>query len=163
MATLVHEVEVAALYKNPSDGEIAAQTLRGQGCQEVDVFPVTSKTIPLLHTNERGKLRRICLTAASIPGGFILGAICASPIALIFGPLFTGPVAVVAGIAGAVLTTDYAQRRCMPKVEAHEGEGVIVRAECPREQEATVVDIMRKAHADDISVDEYDETDVIYA
>lgn len=163
MATLVHEVEVAALYRNPGDGEMAAQTLRQRGCPEVDVLPVNDKTIPLLHTEDRGRLRRICLTSAAIPGGFILGGICASPIALIFGPLFTAPVAVVAGIAGAVLTTDYAQRRCQPKVEAHEGEGVIVRAECPREQEAAVVEIMRQAHADDISIDEYDETDVIYA
>ncbi|MFN7938555.1 MAG: hypothetical protein U0R19_34825 [Bryobacteraceae bacterium] len=163
MATLVHEVEVAALYRNPGDGEIAAQTLRERGCPEVDVLPVNSKTIPLLHTKERSRPRRICFTAAAIPGGFILGAICASPIALIFGPYFTAPIAVVTGIAGAVLATDYAQRRAAPKVVAHEGEGVIVRAECPREQEAAVVDIMKHAHADDISVDEYDETDVIYA
>jgi hypothetical protein len=162
MASVVHEVEVAALFRNPAEGEKAAQALRERGCQEVDVFPVTSRTIPLLHTEERGRLRKFCLTSAAIPCGFLAGAICASPIALIFGPLFTAPIAVVAGIAGSILATDYASRLPKREPEIHEGEGIIVRAECPRDQEAGVLDVLKKTHADDISVDEFDETDIIY-
>jgi hypothetical protein len=163
MATLVHDVEIAALYRNPVDGEMAAQALRDRGCGEVDVFPVTSQTIPLLHTEERSRLRRIGLNMAAVAAGFILGAICAAPIALIVGPLFTVPIAVVTAIAGAVLATSAVRSRRHPRVEAHEGEGVIVRAECPREQEAAVVDIMEKMHADDINVEEHDESKLTFA
>lgn len=162
MASIVHEVEIAALYRNSDEGQKAAQALRDQGCEEVDVFPVTSKTIPMLHTEERGKLRRICLTLAAVPAGFVAGGICASPIALIFGPLFTSPIAAVAGFAGAALATDYTRRRLKPQPKAHEGEGIIVRAECPRDNEARVVEVFKKTHADDISVDEFDEADFIY-
>ena len=162
MASIVHEVEIAALYRNSDEGQKAAQALREQGCEEVDVFPVTEKTIPMLHTEERGRLRRICLTSAAVPAGFVAGGICASPIALIFGPLFTAPIAVVAGIAGAVLATDCAARRLKPQSKAHEGEGIIVRAECPRNEEAQVVAVFQKTHADDISINEFDEADFIY-
>ncbi|MBL8178726.1 MAG: hypothetical protein JNK48_28890 [Bryobacterales bacterium] len=162
MASVVHEVEVAALYRNSDEGQKAAAALRESGCEEVDIFPVTEKTIPLLHAKERGRLRRFCLTSAAIPSGFLAGGICASPIALIFGVGFTVPIAVVAGIAGSVLATDYVRRLPARQPEAHEGEGVIVRAECPRDRKAGVVELFQKTHADDISIDEFDEADFIY-
>lgn len=157
-----HILVVSGFYDHQQDGEKAAQTLRENGWDHVDVFPANDSNLKALHIGRRGHVKRFSLTVAAFPVGFVLGALLAIPIALVFGKIFAGPVAIGLGIIGIALATAFVREHWTPPCDHHSDEAVLVTTEVSYEKGKAIVEAIQKTKPDEVDIEDIVETDFMY-
>jgi hypothetical protein len=157
-----HILAVSALYDHQQDGEKAAQLLRDNGWDHVDVFPANDSNLKVLHVGRQAHTKRFFLTVVAFPIGFLLGALTAIPTGLIVDKFFAGPVAVGLGLVGIAIATAFVRDHWTPPCDHHSNEAVLVITEVDHEKRKAIIDALRKTKPDEVDVEDIVETEFMY-
>lgn len=157
---MTYALEVSGLFEHRDAGEQAAQALRAKGYSDVEVMPVNDRSMNLTHLRQHERWIRFGLKVLSIPVGFVLGALCATPLAYIFSTTFAWPMAVVCGLIGVILCFAWVNYRFGE--QHHSKESVIVTACCALNERKEIVHTLHEVHADKIVVNNLSEADYHY-
>jgi hypothetical protein len=157
-----HILVVSGFYDHQQDGEKAAQTLRENGWDHVDVFPANDSNLKVLHIGRHAHAKRFFLTVAALPIGFALGALWGIPTGLVVDKIFAGPVAVGLGIIGIALATAFVRDHWTPPCDRHSDEAVLVTTEVSHEKRKAIVEALRRTKPDEVDIEDVVETEFMY-
>lgn len=145
-------LKVSGLYEHHDDGEKAAGILRDRGCTPVTVRPLSEANLSLLPAGDQEGRKKMIVTVAAAPIGFVVGACLGLPVATIGGVFWAVPVGLVCGILGAVLALALADRPLKRHRQYRAQGGVMVTASCAPEAREQVLGAFHETHAAEVDI-----------